>query len=113
MTTTKNMKADQKLTNITIYRREVYNYLADMVTCEYLFSPAKQEKIYREGTDLVIITRNAAEPCGTFSLYEGKIGEIAESKVGDCLLYIEGEAMGYTARELVLGACACGEYTPM
>lgn len=106
----KNRRAIQ--TNITIYRREIRNYVDGRESYEYLYSPAEKEMICRGNTDILVIAKDAAEPCGTFTFREGVTGEIAKTKFGDHLLYIDGEATGYTAREIALGvARSFGKYT--
>lgn len=131
-------KNARELTNersITIYRREVRDYIDGREAYEYFFFAAEKEMICRGNTDILLVAKDAAEPCGRFILRSGVEHQFAPECgyfATDDLFATEEKPeilwlrfvnddptvkpytaqRGYTARDIVLGAASqFGKYT--
>ncbi len=131
----KNARELTNVKSITIYRREVRDYIDGREAFEYFFFAAKKEMICRGNTDILVAVKDAAEPCGRFILRSGVEHQFApecgyfttddlfaaEEKpeilwltrfVDDPTVRPNTAQRGYTARDIVLGAASqFGKYT--
>lgn len=126
----KNTRELTNVKSITIYRREVRDYMDGQEAYEYFFFAAEKEMICRGNTDILVAAKDAAEPCGRLILHSGVEHQFAPEYgyfVTDDLFATEEKPeilwltrfvdddptvkpytaqSGYTARDIVLGAAS-------
>ena len=101
----------KKNPSITIYQREVRDYMDNREWTEYTFTESEYETIDYEDTGILCVAKDEAELAGEFRLKNGVHAQVEETITGELALFIDGVSRGFTAREVVLGvACDYGRF---